>query len=128
VRSPSQVGSWNAVIMLIIPDSIQNSSLLIRERLADTLIRKRHFVTVDEYLTRFPSFKSSLTNRPGEPWTACRSSRRRTLNLSSLNRRASPRSRARRRGTRRHHRPTVTASHPRAMAGEHECSKQREAK
>ncbi len=43
----------------------QNSSLLIRERLADTLIRKRHFVTVDEYLTRFPSFRSSLTNRPG---------------------------------------------------------------
>ncbi|ORY33018.1 hypothetical protein BCR39DRAFT_504009 [Naematelia encephala] len=38
---------------------------LVRERLADILVRKRSFVHVDEYLTRHPDFINSLNARPG---------------------------------------------------------------
>jgi hypothetical protein len=37
---------------------------LVRERLADVLIRKRSFVHVDEYLTRHPDFLNALQARP----------------------------------------------------------------
>lgn len=37
---------------------------LVRERLADILIRKRSFVHIDEYLTRHPDFIKSLRARP----------------------------------------------------------------
>ncbi len=37
---------------------------LVRERMADILIRKRSFVHVDEYLTRHPDFINALRARP----------------------------------------------------------------
>jgi len=37
---------------------------LVRERLADILIRKRSFVHVDEYLVRHPDFINALQARP----------------------------------------------------------------
>ena len=37
---------------------------LVRERLADVLIRKRSFVHLDEYLTRHPDFINALRARP----------------------------------------------------------------
>lgn len=40
---------------------------LVRERMADILIRKRSFVHVEEYLTRHPDFVHALHARPGEP-------------------------------------------------------------
>jgi hypothetical protein len=38
---------------------------LVRERIADILVRKRSFVHVDEYLTRHPDFANALSARPG---------------------------------------------------------------
>lgn len=37
---------------------------LVRERLADILIRKRSFVHVEEYLTRHPEFIEAIRARP----------------------------------------------------------------
>ena len=37
---------------------------LVRERIADLLIRKRSFVHVEEYLTRHPDFIHALNARP----------------------------------------------------------------
>jgi hypothetical protein len=37
---------------------------LVRERLADVLIRKRSFVHVEEYLVRHPDFNNALQARP----------------------------------------------------------------
>ena len=37
---------------------------LVRERMADILIRKRSFVHVEEYLTRHPDFIDALRARP----------------------------------------------------------------
>jgi hypothetical protein len=42
----------------------QGTMPLVRERLADILIRKRSFVHVDEYLTRHPDFINALRARP----------------------------------------------------------------
>jgi hypothetical protein len=39
---------------------------LVRERMADILIRKRSFVHVEEYLTRHPDFVHALHARRGE--------------------------------------------------------------
>lgn len=39
---------------------------LVRERIADFLIRRRSFVHVDEYLTRHPDFINALNARPGK--------------------------------------------------------------
>jgi hypothetical protein len=46
---------------------------LVRERIADILIRKRSFVHVDEYLTRHPDFANALSARPGTLSTLSRS-------------------------------------------------------
>ena len=37
---------------------------LVRERMADILVRKRSFVHVEEYLTRHPDFIHALRARP----------------------------------------------------------------
>lgn len=37
---------------------------LVRERVADVLIKKRSFVHVEEYLTRHPEFAHALNARP----------------------------------------------------------------
>jgi hypothetical protein len=42
----------------------QGTVPLVRERMADILIRKRSFVHVEEYLTRHPSFAKALNARP----------------------------------------------------------------
>jgi hypothetical protein len=44
---------------------VQGAMPLVRERIADILIRKRSFVHVDEYLTRHPDFANALSARPG---------------------------------------------------------------
>lgn len=43
----------------------QGAMPLVRERIADILVRKRSFVHVDEYLTRHPDFANALSARPG---------------------------------------------------------------
>ena len=42
----------------------QGAMPLVRERMADILVRKRSFVHVDEYLTRHPDFIHALQARP----------------------------------------------------------------
>ena len=39
---------------------------LVRERIADILVRKRSFVHVEEYLTRHPDFIEAIKARPCE--------------------------------------------------------------
>lgn len=48
-------------LMLVLP---QGTMPLVRERMADILIRKRSFVHVEEYLTRHPDFIHALKARP----------------------------------------------------------------
>ena len=43
---------------------MQGTMPLVRERVADVLIRKRSFVHVEEYLTRHPDFIHALNARP----------------------------------------------------------------
>lgn len=43
---------------------LQGTMPLVRERVADVLIKKRSFVHVEEYLTRHPEFAHALNARP----------------------------------------------------------------
>lgn len=58
---------------------------LVRERLADILVKKRSFVHVEEYLTRHPEFAEALRARPCESrlrhLDVCRSTDNRQVGL-----------------------------------------------